>query len=63
MQRFGVDWDGPNVEGNDAAIDVPETPCPLSLLQYEELMRLVPALAESTNYGIDLYEETLNFVF
>ena len=51
------------MEGSNDTIDIQETLCPLHLLEYEELMRLVPALAESTNYGIDLYEETLNFVY
>lgn len=62
-QQFGVDWEGPNVEGNDDdAVSIPDTPCPLDLTEYEELTRLVPALSESTNYGIDLYLKTLDYV-
>jgi len=50
------------VEGNDDTVDVPETPCPLNLMEYEELMRLVPALSESTCYGINLYQDVLDYV-
>ena len=58
-----MDWEGINVESNDdATIDVPDTPCPLNLMEFEELMRLVPPLSESTHYGIDLYEEVFDYV-
>ena len=51
------------MEGNDDdMVDVPDTPCPLNQTEYEELMRLVPALTESTDYGIDLYQQALDYV-
>ena len=63
MPQFGIDWDGPfPLYKSDNVVDVPETPCPLDTTQFEELMRTVPPLSESTTYGIDLYEQTLEYV-
>jgi len=63
LQQFGVDWEGPNVKRNDdCAINIPDTVCPLILFEYEELSRLVPALSESTHYGIDFYQRVLDYV-
>lgn len=41
---------------------VPETDCPLDELDMDELDDIVLPLADTTNYGIDLYEKTLDFV-
>ena len=51
------------MQGNDETVDVPDTPCPLSPMEFEELMGLVPPLSESVNYGIDLYQQAIDFVF
>ena len=62
-EQFGVDWDGPvSHEDTDETVCVPETPCPLSSADMEELLSVVPPLAQSMHYGIDLYERTLLFV-
>ena len=64
---FGIDWDGtaPPVEwgslqeSNTQGINVPELNVPfpedLNLL----LSRLIDPLKESSNHGIDLYEQAL----
>ena len=60
---FEIDWDGPRPSSeNDNAVIVPETPAPIDTSDLEDLMRIVPPLSESTSYGIDLYEYTLDFV-
>ena len=64
MPQFGIDWDGPfPFYRSDNVVAVPDTPCPLGTSQFEELMRIVPPLSESTTYGIELYEQTLEYVF
>ena len=32
-------------------------------MEFEELIRIVPPLADSTLYGIDLYEKALDYVY
>ena len=41
---------------------IPETICPLNALDMDELDDEISPLAETTNYGIDLYEKTLDFI-
>jgi len=66
MPTFGIDWDGPMppyLHDDDAsAVVIPETNCPLDTFDYGELYHSVNPLADSVNYGIDLYERTLDFV-
>lgn len=60
---FGVDWNGPIPHTAEVdAVEVPETECPLTEEQFDELGSMVSPLADSTNYGIDLYLSTLSFV-
>lgn len=47
-----------NIQG----VAVPFTRVPISEEDYEELELLIDPLAESENYGIDLYQETLHFL-
>lgn len=64
MTDFGIDWDGPFPSSEeDSAVMVPETPAPINTPDLEELMRVVPPLSESSFYGIDFYEKTLDFVY
>jgi len=66
MQTFGVDWEGPmphpDNEGISDGVVVPEIDCPLDSYTFDELDDVIPPLAETTNYGIDLYEKVLDFV-
>lgn len=43
-------------------MEVPETGCPLSPEQYQELLISIDPLRESESYGIDIYMETVTFV-
>ena len=43
-------------------VAVPITGVPISEEDYEQLQLLIDPLAESENYGIDLYQETLHFL-
>ena len=61
MEQFGIDWEGPvhHPEG-DSNVSVPETGCPAD--DRDELLTLLDPLADSPAYGIELFEQTLQFV-
>ena len=70
---YGIDWDGPVPydDDNDNVVDdsincdsivVPEIECPLDGLHLDKLNNEIPPLADTTNYGIDLYEKTLDYI-
>lgn len=63
-EHYGIDWDGPlPQEYQDAdQVDVPQSQCPLTEDQYDQLQSNVSPLAESSNYGIDLFLECVSFV-
>ena len=64
-EHYGIDWDGPvpydDTDDCDSVV-VPEIECPLIESQLDELDDEISPLADTTNYGIDLYEKTLDFV-
>ena len=60
-EHFGIDWGGP-VSSEDSSVSVPETNCPLTACDLQELQCAVTPLASSSEYGVDLYERTLDFV-
>ena len=65
FQQYGIDWEGPLPEeasSDGVAVEVPETHCPVTPHQYQELVATVDPLRESDSYGIDIYLETLTFV-
>ena len=59
---FGVDWEGPVNTCGEEEITIPETVCPLEDADFEELKHSIQPLSHSTEYGIDLYERTVQFV-
>lgn len=60
---FGIDWEGPVPDQeDDTTISILETECLLSCSDMQELQEHVQALAPSDQYGIDLFERTLEFV-
>ena len=61
-QDFGIDWDGPSPLVTDESVEVPHTECPITAEEVNELQHVVPPLSQSTEYGIDLHERTLDFV-
>ena len=65
FERHGIDWDGPLPEeatSGEAVVEVPETGCPLSPEQYQELLNSIDPLRESESFGIDIFIETVTFV-
>lgn len=65
FERYGIDWDGPLPEeatSGEAIVEVPETGCPLSPEQHQELLNSIDPLRESESFGIDIYMETVRFV-
>jgi len=66
LETFGIDWDGPMPHPDDESICetvvVPEMEFPLDSYSLDELDEMVAPLADTTNYGIDLYEKVLDFV-
>lgn len=59
---YGVDWAGPVSSEDDCIVEIPNTPCPLTALQYEQLKAEVNPLEESDTYGVDLYIASKLFV-
>ena len=48
---------------NNDEVIIPETPCPFfDTADFEELKSSIQPLSHSTEYGIDLYEEAIQFV-
>ena len=72
-EDYGIDWDGPVPHDDDIddvdddnincdSVIVPEIECPLDGIHLDELSDEISPLANTTNYGIDLYERTLDFI-
>lgn len=63
---YGIDWDGPITADTDEAADsvhVAETLNPLEQRDYSELQATISPFHDSDCYGIDLYIQTLEFVY
>ena len=62
---YGIDWDGPLPDDimTNAIVDIPSVINPLSDEHYGELCSEICPLAASTDYGKDLYETCLQFVY
>ena len=54
------DVDDDNI--NCDSVAVPEIECPLDGTHLDELNDEISPLASTTNYGVDLYERTLDFI-
>ena len=61
---YGVDPDGPVPAHSDGALGVcvPESKLKFTDIDVACLQRNVDAISPSENYGIDLYEQTLDFI-
>ena len=64
FENYGIDWDGPVVQevGDNNHVEVPETNCPLSMEQFQELRETVNPLRQSIYHGVDCYLEVLQFI-
>ena len=61
--EYGIEEDGlPGDIEDQAGVAVPEGRFALTEEQLDNLQQLVDPLKESSNYGIDLYEQTLYFI-
>ena len=59
----GIDWDGPLPTEDDVeAVEVIQTHNPLNDDDFMQLQLTVDPNQNSSNFGIDLYLDTLNFV-
>ena len=58
---YGVDEEGLAANEDDAVV-VPENGFNLTDEQFQQLQQSVNPLADSDNHGIELYEETIEFI-
>ena len=63
--QYGFEEEGlvGNDELEDNAVVVPENPFGLTDQQLLQLQEVVNPMASSQNYGIDLYEVTVEFIY
>ena len=63
-QDFGIDWYGPSpIDTTAELVEIPHTECPIAVEDVQELHQIVPPLSQSYDYGLDLYEEALHFIY
>ena len=62
---YGIDWDGPITDTDEAAdlVEVAETLNPLEERDYSELQATISPFLDSDCHGVDLYIQTLEFVY
>ena len=58
---YGIDEEGPEASDEEGTVVVPELNFQLSPTDYQRLRDHVDPLSPSENYGIDLYEQTVQF--
>ena len=58
---YGIDEEGPEASDEEGMVVVPELNFQLSPTDYQRLRDHVDPLSPSENYGIDLYEQTVQF--
>ena len=60
LENYGLEEEG--IAGNDGGIEIPVNHIQLSATQYSELQSIIDLLRESENFGIELFERTLDFL-
>ena len=60
-EEYGIDMEGP-VPSQGRSIVVPEVPIRLSSENFAHLQQAVNPFAPSDEFGIDLYEQVLQFM-
>lgn len=58
---YGVDEEGPE-SLDEGTVTIPEVNIHLSSADYQQLCRSVDPLSPSENYGMDLYEQSIEFI-
>ena len=59
---YGVDPEGPEPDDEDGAIIVPRLNFQLRPEDYQQLTVTINPMTHSDNYGIDLYEQVIQFI-
>ena len=58
----GIDWDGPIPFCEDNVVDIEAPPTLLCNEDYQELSQTINPLDHNSQYGIELYIESIQFV-
>jgi len=61
-ESYGIDSDGPVPSSDDSYVDIPESTFHISDENIALLKTQINPLSMSDNYGIELYEQTLQFM-
>ena len=59
---YGIEWDGPIPFEDDHTVDVDPPPQLLCQEDYHELVERVHPLDNTSQYGIELYTQSIEFV-
>jgi len=60
---FGIDWDGPLPDVTcDSHVEVPTIESPLTDNEYTEVCQQIDPIANSKEYGIDIYLNCIEYV-
>ena len=62
QDEYGIDWDSPSGVDDEGIVEIPETECPLTGPQFEELKHQLNPLEPCDDYGISLYTAAKAFV-
>ena len=63
LETFGIDWDEYLNDDNASTINIPEMDCPITSRDYQVLTHSISPNAPSDAYGIDIFSNTLDFVY
>lgn len=61
-QSYGIDADGPETYDEEGTVAVPQLNFQLDPADYRRLCITVDPMSPSINYGIDLYEQAIQFI-
>ena len=62
VDSYGVDPEGPEPDDEDGTVVVPPLNFNLQPEDYQQLTVTIDPLSHSVNYGIDLYEQVVQFI-
>ena len=60
---YGIDWNGPISDSEDEEVQVPQTTVPLQEQDFRQLQETVLPTSNSDYQGVDLFIQTLEFVY
>lgn len=59
---LAIDWDGPITTEANESVDIPLTERPISAEDFHDLTQLINPMTYSTEHGIDVYLQCVDFV-